>query len=281
MKISVACLFMVLVFAASSFANSILVEENTFPPKYHFGYYGLLQASIYGTTYGPGYTEKPASGISFQYNQEFYFGWEKDTVVRLGLPVYFGIPTDADPEASSSGLFDLGIKVQRLLHHETDSTPSASVLIMGRAPSQDYRSGFGYGYGRAGIMGVLEKTMGAVETRFNAGYVYTFPYQEKNGPVPKNIDPGDRIQLNLGIETPFTHRVNLNYEIISEFIFCDMVEGVVQPGSDAVVVTNLVALNYELRESSYLFAGVQFPLYIRQCRGTSAIIPMAGLYYEF
>jgi len=267
-------------FSGLAYANTILAEENNFPAKNHFGIYSILQASFYTRSYGPNGQITNASGSDYQLNQEFYIGLQDQLLLRLVVPYYFS-STSSNQMASTSGLFDLGVKLQYLIRPEQNTSPSTSILLAGRFPNQNNQQGIGLPYGRLGVMGVFEKMLGKFNTHLNLGYVYTFPYTDTTVVPQSQIDPGDTFQLNLAFEYPLQSLLDLSYEIIFQYDANDIINGVVSAGSEETALSHFLGLTRSLGGNSYIFGGVQVPLYIKKSSGLSAVVPSLGIYYEF
>ncbi|OGC10939.1 hypothetical protein A3K48_00125 [candidate division WOR-1 bacterium RIFOXYA12_FULL_52_29] len=283
MKKIFTVLIAALLFQGIVSANTILVEENNFPAKNHFGYYGIYQASLYTRGYGAGGSiVDNYGGYDAQLNQEFYFGLFDDQVLRIVAPYYLTPGAGTDNQiATNSGLFNFGVKYQYLLFKENDDRPSLSLIASAKSPSQNYQLGQGVGYSQFGVMGVLEKRMGVLITHLNLGFVYTSSYNYYSSGTLQTIDPGDQLQFNLAAEYPINGRVNLSYELLAGYSGADIVNGTQSGGSEKTIVSSLVGVTFSLDGNAYCFGGLQVPIYVKQNSGLSAVIPLLGVYYEF
>ncbi|MBU1617754.1 MAG: transporter [Candidatus Margulisbacteria bacterium] len=283
MKNIFTVLVAVLLFQGVTLANTILVEENNFPVRNHFGYYGIYQASFYTRGYdASGAVVDNSGGYDSQLNQEFYFGLFDDQVLRVVAPYYLTPGAGTNNQiATNSGLFNFGVKYQYLVFKEKDERPSFSFIASAKSPSQNYQTGQGVGYSQVGVMGVLEKQEGALTTHFNLGFVYTSPYNDSSSGTLLTVDPGDQLQVNLAAEYPINRKFNLSYELLAEYAGADVVNGTQAGGSEKTIISNLIGVTCLIDGNSYCFGGLQVPVYVKQNNGLSAVIPLMGIYLEF
>jgi hypothetical protein len=219
------------------------------------------------------------SAATLTLENQFYFGFTKNSTLRLVLPMQMNYSVENSGTRSEfSGFEDLELKWLYRFKDE-DHLPALATLLGITLPTGNYAEGAGRGSPSYNVILISDKRFGLLKLYGALGYLYQAPF---NSTVEGGyFKSGDRIQYQAAADYIFNEKWVGVFEMIGRSTFDSQLNGATRPGSAWTEIFLLPEISYILDRKTMLFATVEIPVVYNKSGGTTGLVPMLSVYHIF